>query len=255
MADLIQASIEYKNDIGEDPILLYADEVLIKPAAMNARHVSDTAVYGLSLLGQEQLVRGFIARLRQNNQPTRLMLRITRNLVGTWTAPTFSNRARQLASDQGQTVVHAVCTPTVESNTRGTGVGSGQHLVFCRERDDLWALRRAIYRRLLTAYSTPLMPLERENQSDAERSDSRTWCRVIADDIMARPEHWCMLRGHPDRPNKHWHTVGLITMTEKQLDERIVWLTKKGALPFTIRGTHTATANGFAPPTIALTSN
>ena len=197
---------------------LWGDAVLYEPPVQYGHRYSYTPritqpgrIFAMSIVGPEQAIRAIAAGCALEHLHERTTLRFrghTGDEISARWGPGWSCRAQQIT----QGAMHLVAMPKVTVAKDVVGEVD-EHLII--PNGDLG---RALYERLLLAYSTPLLPLDMPGQPPHERAASYEWCAVITAAILQDETCWTELQSHPDQPDKTWHGAGLLRMPNEELD-------------------------------------
>ena len=211
---------------GGSHLQLWADAVLYSPAVQYGRSydfapriTEPGRIFAMSIVGPEQAVRAVQSGCAQEKIYDRPILRFRghtgHEIKGRW-AGGWNCRAHHLTDG----AMHMVAIPkvTVAREIVGEEV---EHLII-PEND----LARAVYERLMLAFSTPILPLSLPGQPTFEREASYEWCAVVTAAILEDEMYWKPLRIHPDQPDQTWTDAGILRMTDKTLDRLISALIK-----------------------------
>jgi hypothetical protein len=215
-------------------IQIMADAVLYDPPTTSSysggyysvpRNTDPASIYAMSLVGPEQAVRGVMSGCIMEKLYERVVIRFTGHtgdtFVGRWRPDTWNARGQLL----GNGLMHAVCLPEEPKPRRADGAES-VHLVLPNGH-----IEDTVYRTLMTAYSTPMIPLDLPGQPPAERDAGRGWRDAIASVVMSQESnYWQPLCSHPDQPDRRWDGAGLLRMTENQLDLLVSDMLKFGSI-------------------------
>jgi hypothetical protein len=166
----------------------------------------------MSLIGPEQAIRAVASgsALEHLHERTTLKFRghTGDEISGRW-ALDWTPRA-QMVTDGA---MHLIALPKV--TVAREVVGEMKEHVIIPENGDL---ARALYRRLLLSYSTPLIPLEVPGQPTHEHAASFEWLAVLTATILEDERYWTPLESHPDQPDKTWRGAGVLRMENNELD-------------------------------------
>lgn len=199
-------------------VQVWADAVLYEPAAQygyryryTPRITQPGRIFAMSIIGPEQAIRAVAAGCALEHLHERTSLKFrghTGDEISARWGPSWSCRAQQIT----QGAMHMVAMPKVTVAKDVVGE-TDEHLII-----PSGDLGRAVYDRLLLAYSTPLLPLDMPGQPPHERMAAHEWCAVITAAILQDETYWTELQSHPDQPDKTWRGAGLLRMTNEELD-------------------------------------
>lgn len=225
-------------------VRVYADAVLIDDPMLayhrkrqgnyyTPRYRAPGTLYGMSIVGPEQSVRAIAAGCAQEKDFERPMLKFTgpggEELRARW-GSTWDPRARVLCSG----VMHLVALPAF-SITRDLQTDNvGTHVIIPKGNDGkppaVEDVYRAVYRRLLLAYTTPLCPIDLPGQPEAEAEIGEDWAMALGSRLVNDDDFWRPLESHADQPYEGWKGAGLLTLAEVQLDEIVGEFVRSGQL-------------------------
>lgn len=231
---------------GRASVSAYADAMAYHDSYASVRRVHDAedrfgaaSLYAMSIVGNEQAVRAIASACSLEKESQRPSLRFSVNGMESITVQ-WCGRWSCTAQNLGKSTLHLVAVPPFDSHgiagkgDKDTGDTEQTHLVMPtigtagKDGD----LERQIYRRLLTCFDTPLLPIDIPGQPDVEREAAAQWAIIVAKTIMEDTELWRPLRLHPSQPNRDWENSGLLMISPKRLDGLIGQLVSQGVLDF-----------------------
>lgn len=210
-------------DKGRTGVRVHADAVLFT----RPDYGRVMEVHAMSLLGGEQSIRAIGAGCSAEHDAQRCTLDFYSGetvLNGRWVGR-WNHQSIRLTTG----VMHMVAMPAVSAtmDVAAEGTMSG-HVVIAPSAEQL---RREIYRRLLLAYSTPLLPIEMPGQSDEERRHAEIWAVRVVDAVMnLGAPTWRPLTLHPDSLDRTWEHAGVLSIGPEKLDKIVADLVKFGSI-------------------------
>lgn len=193
-------------------VMCYASAVLYEKG-----YYSGGNILAMSLIGPEQVMRAVAAACanpRVHERPV-ISFRGERRVVqgkwdGKWTAKS------QVLSPGA---MHMVAMP--EWSKSDTMTSSHRHVII-PQAPTTGSLFDAVYDRLMTAYTTPLVP--RMQHGGLE------WRDVIVREIVRDSRRWRQLLTHPEQTDTAWSKCGVLTLTDLDLDRLTTGLVKNGTI-------------------------
>lgn len=215
------------NTEGRGKVLAHCDAVLYHDpegyyrTGGTPRFRAPRSIYAMSIIGPEQTIRAIAAgcALEEVHQRTELVFEGESGLrvSGRW-APAWGCQAKVLTHG----IMHMVAMPTQTHE----GAERQNQVIIPPDGDT----DRAIYQRLLTSFTTPLIPLGLPGQGIEEIAAAREWCSTITGLIQSKTDYWHPLDGHRDQDDTTWAGAGLLRITEIELDELVSGLVQRKRL-------------------------
>lgn len=206
-------------------VSVFADDVLYRDQGDGSR------IYAMSLIGQEQSIRvisgAIISAMNESTvQPVVVFSGPNTTVRGRWSIGWYA-RTAVLAEPGQPRAVHLVATPPDNVRSIATRDENAPQVIIAREPTTL-ALEEAIYRKLMLAYTTPIIPVDAPGQPTAESEAGRAWRKEIVAEILR--SHWIKLRTHPDQHGSKWGYAGLLNLTQAHLDALVSNLVRRKRL-------------------------
>lgn len=213
-------------------VRVWADAVLYNPPAGGGGYANDSytqryqspcTVYAMSLIGSEQALRAIAAGCCQPEPANRTQMEFRALDGGACVKGIWGGEWNTRAQTLTHGAMHMVAMPLVSVAKNVTGKVT-EHVIIPPDPSPE-SLHRAVYERLLFAYSTPLIPLD-----GIEADDGMLWCKTLVPFILRDNNYWTKLRGHPNQANDAWDGAGLLRLNDKQLDAIVCEMIKKRKL-------------------------